>query len=309
MQSNLLRYIPTFLQVAEDLNFSESARTMGVTPAAVSKAIRTLETGLGTRLFHRTTHKLTLTADGEQLMQQSAPHQRGMVQALSNAMSKPEHPHGKLRVSAPYAFSRQYILPLLKGFCEKYPDVKLDLYFDDQVVDMVEGRIDVGIGVRLAPSNDLIIKKLCDSRLFIVAASAFLENHGTPAHPLELVNFPTVRFRSHSSGTLIPWVFVDENGNQKTIDPAPAVTVSSQELVCELAAQGLGIAMTGWVALPYIQAGELIPLFEDFTFTPPPLSIYYHAKANLPAKVRVFIDYVDRHMVRPGPGTWPKQGE
>ena len=306
MQSNLMRYIPAFLQVATDLNFSESARKMGVSPAAVSKAIGNLETGLGTRLFHRSTHMLRLTADGEQLRQQSAPHQQGMEQALANATSRPEHPQGRLRVSAPYAFSRQYILPLLKGFHAQYPDIELDLFFDDQLVDLVEGQIDVGIGVRLAPSPNLIVKKLCDSRVFFVASPAFLEAHGKPSHPRELVHFPTVRFRSHARGALIPWAYVDEQGHQMTIDPDPTFTVSSQELVCDLAAQGLGIAMTGWVALPYITSGDLVELLEGYTFTPPPLSIYYHARANLPAKVRVFIDYIDQHMLRPAPETWKK---
>ena len=307
MQTDLTKYLPTFLQVAQDLNFSESARKLGITPAAVSKTIKTLEEGLGTRLFHRSTHALTLTGEGTQLFEQSAPHQERIAQALASAMNLPSHPQGKLRVAAPYAFSKQFIIPLLGGFRAQYPDVELDLLFDDQVYDMVRDQIDVSIGMRLNPGANLIMKKLCDSQVFIVASPEFLERHGTPTHPSELVNFPAIRFRSHTTGSLLPWTYVDEEGRQISLTPPPAITVSSMELLCELAAQGLGITMTGWVALPYISSGELMPILDTYTINPPPISIFYHDRANLPAKVRVFIDYVVDNIVAPNPDTWRKK--
>ncbi|TNE84166.1 MAG: LysR family transcriptional regulator [Deltaproteobacteria bacterium] len=302
MANDLKRYLPVFIRAADDLNFSETARRLGVTSAAVSKAVRALESGLGTQLFYRSTHKLTLTDDGERLYRHTAAHVASLDEALLAVRSVPDHPRGKVRVAASYAFGRQFIVPLLEGFHARYPDVELDLLFDDQVRDLVKEQIDLGIGGRVAPSTDFVMKKLCNGSVSFVASEAFLQVHGRPDHPRQLLDLPCVRFRSHASGELMRWPYVDETGDVAFVDPPAKFIVSSQELLCDLAAQGLGVAMVGLVAQAWIRAGELTPILEEWVIAPPPLSIYYASGTNLPPKVRVFIDYITEHMQ--DPATW-----
>jgi DNA-binding transcriptional LysR family regulator len=204
-------------------------------------------------------------------------------------------------VSAPYGFGKQFIVPLLAGFCARYPEVELDLRFEDHVIDLIEARIDVGIGARLAPRSELVCKKLCDSHLFTVASPDFIHRHGQPRSPQELGEYRCIGYRSSSSGKLRPFFYRGLEGAESLIslNPTTAIVGTDQELVCELAARGLGIAAVGWVASPYIEAGRLVPLLEDYSPQIPPMMMYYQSKQNMPAKVRAFIDYVEANLQPP----------
>ena len=302
-----LRFLPTFVRAAGELNFSATARSLGVTPAAVSKSVRALETELGVRLFHRTTHALELTEDGARLLRTVGPLLEQLDDALEKVCASPDTPRGTLRVSAPYGFGKQFIVPLLGGFCAEYPEVEPDLRFEDQVTDLIEARIDVGIGVRLDARSELVCRKLCDSHLFTVASPDFIDRHGAPRTPQDLEGYRCIGYRPPSSGTLRPFFYRGGEGADSflTVNPPVAVVGTDQELVCDLAAQGLGIAMVGWVALPYIEAGSLVPLLEDYSARLPPMMIYYQSKQNIPPKVRAFIDHIQANMQVP---TVPTRG-
>lgn len=301
MSISLLRCLPTFVRAAGELNFSAAARSLGVTPAAVSKSVRTLETELGVRLFHRSTHALELTEDGGHLLQRVGPLLEQLEGALEKVCASPGNPRGTLRVSAPYGFGKQFIVPLLAGFSAQYPEVELDLRFEDHVIDLIEARIDVGLGTRLDPRSELVRRKLCDSHLFTVASPDFIDRHGAPRTPQELESYRCLGYRSPSSGKLRPFFFRGDEGADSllVVNPRVALVGTDQELVCELAARGLGIAMVGWVALPYIEAGSLVPLLEDYSAQLPPMMIYYQSRQNLPPKVRAFIDYLEANLRKP----------
>jgi DNA-binding transcriptional LysR family regulator len=286
-------------------SFSSAARSLGLTPGAVSKSIRALESGLGVRLFHRSTHALELTEDGEHLLREVEPLLVGLDGALGQLRSSPGKARGTLRVAAPYGFGKQALVPLLPGFCREYPEVVLDLRFEDHVVDLIEGRIDVGIGTRFDPRGELVCRKLCASRLFTVASPAFIERHGRPRTPEELERYRCIGYRAPSSAALRPFFYrgSDGAGSLSTVSPPVALIGTDQELVCELAAQGLGIAMVGWVALPYIESGRLVPLLEAYSPELPPMMIYYQSRRNLPPKVRAFIDYVEANLDQSTPPT------
>jgi DNA-binding transcriptional LysR family regulator len=298
MEISMMRYLPTFVRAAREQNFSAAARSLGLTPAAVSKSVRALESGLGVRLFHRSTHAMELTEDGEHLLEKAGPLLDQLDGTLDKVRAFPGKARGTLRVSAPYGFGKQVIVPLLAGFCAQYPDVVLDLRFEDQVVDLIEARIDVGIGLRTSPRGELVCRKLCDSRLFTVASPGFIEHCGHPRSPQELEHYRCIGYRAPGSGRLRPFYYRGEDGADSllALNPPAALIGTDQELVCELAAQGLGIAMVGWVALPYIEAGRLVPLLEDYSAELPPIMIYYQSRQNVPPKVRAFIDHVEANL-------------
>lgn len=294
----LMRYLPTFARVAEETSFSAAARRLNVTPAAVSKSVRVLERGLGARLFHRSTHAVTLTADGEHLYRHVAPLLQQLDDALSGARNLPERPRGVLRVSLPVGFGKRFIVPLLAGFRRSYPDVELDLRFESHIVDQVRQRIDVSLGLRIDPNANLIGRRLCEARTFTVASPTFVRSHGQPRHPRDLGAYPCLCTRLPTSSAVMRWPY-QEDGAPFVVTPEPVVTASSMDVLLELAAQGQGIAFAGWVAAPYIESGALVPLLEKYTAQLPPLKLFYSSKKNLPSKVRVFIDYVVDHFEQP----------
>lgn len=294
MNIELTKYLPAFIHAAQALNFSAAARNLSVTPAAVSKNIKALEKELGVRLFHRTTHSLTLTDDGERFFHKVNPIVQQLESVISCSQSLADKPKGKLRVSLPYGFGRLYIMPLIKGFRKKYPDIELDLSFEDRVVDLVEEGIDVAVGNRIDPDSSIVARQLCPLRLIAIASPEYIEKHGQPNTPNELNQFECINYRSPTSRRLLAWTFTDTNGENLTIDTTNAVvSVSSVELLCELATEGVGISMAGtWLAKQYFESGQLVPILEEYSAEGPPIMIYYASRQNLPSKVRVFIDYV-----------------
>jgi DNA-binding transcriptional LysR family regulator len=295
---HLIRYLPTFVLVADELGFSPAARRLGMSPAGVSKAIRVLEEGLGTRLFQRSTHGLVLTDEGLRLRRHVGPLLNSMSEALAQATSDPRTPRGILRVSAPYGIGKNELLPILPEFRRLYPEVELDLRFEDRSVDLIKERIDVAMGVRLEPSPGLISKRVSGTRLLLVASPQFLEANGAPEHPEDVLRFPCIRYRMASTQKLFPWRFHDPvGGGSFVVDPPPVISASSQEVSAELAAAHQGLALIGLVSgHTYLRAGSLVEVLRDSSYQLPPMMLFYTSKRNLPSRVRVFIDFVSDNL-------------
>jgi len=296
--SELLRYLPTFLLAAEELSFSAAARRLGLTPAAVSKSVRTLEQGLGLRLFQRTTHALTLTDDGERLRRRLSPLLDALGESLATVRSQTETARGVLRVAAPYGMGKHRVLPLLPEFRRKHPEVELDLRFEDQPIDLVKEGVDVALGVRLDPRPGLIAKKLFDTRTALVASPKFLREHGVPKRPSDLERFACLRYRMPATGRLFPWMFTDPETNSTfTVNPPAAITASNLETIAELAADHHGIGLTGLTsAWPHLHDGAVVEVLRRYARELPPVTLYYTSKHDLPSRVRVFIEFLSEHL-------------
>ena len=295
----LLRYLPTFRLVAEELSFSAAARRLGVTPAAVSKAIRNLEGGLGVRLFHRSTHALTVTDEGRQLHRATATSLDALGAALARAKNRPETPRGVLRVAAPFGVGRHRLVPLIREFRCEYPEVEFDLRFDDVVVDLVKQGIDVAISSRHDPSPSLIAKKLYDTHAIVVASPAYLEAHPWPEHPMALEAHPCIRYRAPDGGRFYPWRFTDpETQKTITLDPPAAIAATSLEIVAELAADGQGVALVGRTSqASYIESGALVQVLPRWEYVTAPMMLYYPSREDLPSRTRIFIDWLTERLV------------
>ena len=292
IESELNRGLSIFLEAAEQLSFSATARKLGITPAAVSKNIRRTEDRLGIRLFHRTTHSINLTDEGEKLYSRLTPLMNEVRQVLETTQTEGKQPGGKLRVSVAAGFGRLYLVPLLDEFCTRYPNIELDLRFEDSVVDLVGEGIDVSIGLRLNPLPGLVSRRICDSHQYVLATPAYLKANGIPRHPKELLNHQCIGYRSLLMGQKIPWAFTDEHGEDLIIEPECRITSSSLDGLCDLAAQGLGVTMSGLVAIPFLRSGQLVSILQEYHRVTPPMAIYYSSRENLSSRIRVFVDYV-----------------
>jgi len=292
----LARFLPTFIQASETLNFSQTARNMGITPAAVSKNIKSLETELGLRLFHRTTHALSLTSDGLHFFQQVHPLVQQLDQLLVTTHSLQQVPNGTLKVSMPYEFGRLYLLPLIKGFKNTYPEINLDLRFEDRLVNLVDDSIDIAIGNLQTQDSQIIARQLCPLDLVVVASPAFIKQYGAPKHPKALNEFKCISYRSPTTERNVPWPFKLANGDRISIKCEANISVTNIELCAQLALQDLGITMiSSSLVTPYLQSGQLQRVLETYQIESSPIMLYYASKDNQPAKVRLFIDYLIQH--------------
>ncbi|MGP7732687.1 LysR family transcriptional regulator [Oceanimonas smirnovii] len=285
-----------FLAVIRHGNFSSAARHLGVTSAAVSKAVAQLEKSLELRLFHRTTHSLTLTEDGHELHKRTGPLVEQLEDQIRRSKDKKKQPHGRLKVNLPDSFGRMVVLPLLPAFLEKYPDIELDLQFDDRIGDLVKEGADVGIGVMLNQDSRLIARDFYQLQPVLVASSGYLEKFGEPATPNELLHHNCIAYRSSTTGRKKTWDF-RVKGELIQHEPQGNLTVNSLSAAIKAVEMGVGIAAVGiGHAQACIEQGCFRRVLRDYEADPIQVMIYYSSRNYLPAKTRVFIDHLMEHV-------------
>jgi DNA-binding transcriptional LysR family regulator len=284
-----------FARVVEKGGFSAAARSLGLTPSAVSKLIGRLEQRLGTRLLARTTRALTLTEEG-------AVYHRASLRILQE-LNEADHAvatgmaRDRIRVNASLPFGTVFAATSIAGFVQRHPNLTLDLSFTDEVVNLLEEKADVAIRVGNLPDSALKARKLAQSRLVVCAAPSYLKTHGIPKTPADLQNHNclTFNFRRSRSG----WPF-----RQKRRDFEQAVTGNAQvnngETMRQIVLGGAGIARLGlWHVAGAIKSGAIVPLLEEFN--PGDLEMIhavYLGGGSLPGGVRAFIDYMSETLAK-----------
>ena len=289
------RSLQIFLTVAEQRSFSAAARHLGVTPAAIGKAMKELERQFAVRLFHRNTHYLALTQDGERMLAQMAPAVQQLETVLDALMFKDEEPSGNLKLNLPESFGRRFILPLMPEFLTKYPKITLDIFLQDKRIDPIAEGFDLSIGNIADPDSRLIARQLTRIDLVTVANPDYLASRGTPDHPSDLANHACIAYRQLATGRVVPWRFND-NGNLITFNPKGNLTVSNIEAAAMAAIEGVGLATLGrWHTTQAIQSGQLVEVLERFRPDPLNVFLYYPSRENLASRVKVMIDFLIAH--------------
>ncbi|MDI3358523.1 LysR family transcriptional regulator, partial [Pseudomonas sp. UYIF39] len=257
--------LESFVRAAESSSFSEAARRLGISSAAVSKNVARLEANLGTRLFHRSTRSLTLTEAGELFYQQVAEGVETIQGAVNQLGESRKIPAGRLRVSLSPTFAYDYALPVLKTFMERYPAVVPDWQLEMRRVDLIGEGFDVAIGGGMELSPGVVARELAKLHLVVVAAPAWLEGKPIPTEPCELQGVDGIVMRSTSSGRLLNWTLRDSNEGRVDINLKPVAIMNDPEALCRCAVMGLGVALLPLDrALPWLQRGELIRLLPDW---------------------------------------------
>lgn len=293
MQNELAIHLDAFIASVEEAGFSAAARRLGVTPAAVSKSVARLEAGLGVRLFQRSTRSLSLTAEGELLYRQVGLPWRDIGDAFGELRQGAGKPAGNLKISMAPAVGRLYFVPLLEDFLAQYPDIVPDIWFDNRQVDLVAEGFDVAIGGGIELTEGLVARELSQVRIVPVASPAYLERHGTPDTPSALASHRGLLRRSIVSRRLVSWELHSDSGEQVVAEIRPAAVFDDPEAMARAAACGLGIALLPLPhALPLLESGELVRILPRWHANTRPLFIYYASRKLVPAKVRVFVEYV-----------------
>ncbi|MBP2308623.1 LysR family transcriptional regulator [Azospirillum melinis] len=245
-------------------SFTAAARSLSVSPSAVSKSVQRLEQRFGVSLFTRTTRSLTLTAEGRDLHERALRLLRDAEEIEQAAMAARSEPSGTLRVAASLPIGVHVIAPALPAFRRLYPKVSVDLRLSDRMVDLIEEGIDVAVRIGELADSRLLSRRLASHRLCCFASPAYLAARGTPAHPDGLDGHDTVSLRFQSTGQTLRWPFRIGERLVEVVPPSGIVVDVSDALVAALAAGGgIGIAAT-FITAPYVVRGELVPVLSDF---------------------------------------------
>lgn len=289
--------LETLMHVIRHGSFAAAAREQGVDPSSVSRAVAALESELGTRLFQRNTRHLSLTEAGSVFVERLAPALEELTQARAAALDATGEVRGRLRITVSNAFGMRRISPLLPAFCKAYPALDLDLVLTESPVDLIAERVDVAVRLSNLKDSSLIAVPLLQIRYRVVASPAWLRAQPEPPRvPQDLQSIPCLcfallGFRDH-------WQFIAAGGNDAVhVAVRPRLVATNALLLRESALAGLGPALLGdWMVGDDIASGELIDLFPDYTASTPsaPATAWavYPSRNHVPAKVRVFIDFL-----------------
>jgi DNA-binding transcriptional LysR family regulator len=278
-----------FVRVVQEGGFSAAARTLDLTPSAVSKLIARLEARLGSRLLMRTTRALTLTDEGRLYLAASMR----VLQELNDADQAVGSGalRGRLAVNASVPFGTHFVSPALPGFLARHPDLIVDLSFTDDIVNLLAQKADVAFRMGTLPDSALVARKLGQSRRVVCAAPGYLARKGTPRSPRELQHHDCLTFNFRRSR--IGWPF-REAGRPLEIPVAGSLQVNNGETMRQMVLAGVGIARLGlWHVAADIERGALVALLEDFN--PEDLeyvSAVYVGGGLVPRRVRAFIDFM-----------------
>jgi DNA-binding transcriptional LysR family regulator len=288
-----LQHLVSFVQTAEHGSFSAAARVLGLTPAGVSKNVARLESDLGVRLFHRSTRRLALTESGERFLRQVDAPLLSLQAAVAGARNLDEGPVGTLKVSMGQAFGRNFLIPLLEDFLTRYPRVLPDWHFDNRQVDLVGEAFDAAIGGGFVLPAGVVARELAPVHIVAVASPTYLAGRVLPRSPDDLAYFDGIMRRSSPTGRVRPWGLRSGRAAEQAVPCRPRVILSDPEAIAQAARLGLGVAL---VPMPFayapIQSGELVRLLPGWYSDAGPLSLYYPSRRMLPAKTRVFVNFI-----------------
>ncbi|WP_439622683.1 LysR substrate-binding domain-containing protein [Shinella sp.] len=288
-----LANLESFVKSAETASFSEAARRMALTPAAVSRNVAMLERNLGVRLFQRSTRKLVLTEAGERFLQSIGGNLDALQAAIADASSGASEPAGVLKVSLSPTFGTAHILPLLPDLLRKYPRIRPEWHFENRPVDLVAEGYDAAIGGGFALAPGIVARTLAPAHIVAVAAPAYMAGRARPSDPGGLVHLDGIVMRSLSTGRVRPWTMRDAAGNEMAAHLAETIVVNDPAAMREAAKLGLGVALlTVPDVLAELEAGSLVRLLPHWYADAGAISLYYASRTLLPAKTRVFIDLV-----------------
>ena len=282
-----IEHLKLFIRVAASHNISQAGAELGLSPAVASAHINKLEEGLGVRLIHRTTRKVSLTEEGKDFL----PYAENVLSSVDAACASVgvgnSLPSGTLRVSASASFGRMHLVPALKGFLSCYPDLNVDLRLSDSIIDMVEGGFDIAIRIAELKDSTLVARKLAPDNRIICASPDYLKQYGEPTSPQDLINHCCISLLG-----LDHWRFKVPSGEQ-VVKVQGSFRTDNGEAVRDACTNGIGIAINSiWSVYQQLQKGELVQVLKDYPLmSDTAVWAVYPSSRLLAPKVRAFIDY------------------
>ena len=301
MRRDDLNDLSAFLMVADEASFTRAAIRLGMSASALSHAMKGLEARLGVRLLARTTRSVAPTEAGERLLRTLRPALTDIGAELTALAGLRDRPAGTLRITAPRHAARTVLSPMLPGFLESYPDIRVEVTVDEGLTDIVESRFDAGLRFGEKVDRDMIAVLVGPPiRSAVVGAPSYLDDQ-TPTTPRDLAAHRCINYRLATSGALYAWEFEDDGRPFQVKVDGPLV-FNTDEMILDavLAGQGLALLFDDLVA-EHVAAGRLRRVLESWCWTAPGYYLYFTSRRQTPPPLAVLVETL-RSRSRLGPG-------
>ena len=283
--------IEVFVQIAESGSISRAAEALGISVSATSRYLMNLEQRLNIRLVQRTTRQLSLTGEGELFCERCRDILGSMKEAEASVSEAARNPTGLLRVQASLSFCLLHLTPLIPAFREKYPRIRFEIVAANRYLDIIENGIDVAVRTRrIEADTQITIRRLAQTRRLLAAAPDYLQRHGTPEHPEDLARHQLLLYTLADDWNELRF----RKGTETIVVPASgALNANDGQLIRAAALDSLGIlAQPAYIIHDDLAAGRLVRVLDDWDLPHLTMNLAFPTKAFLPAKTRLFIDFL-----------------
>lgn len=288
---NKLDMLRIFSVAAASRNFKEAAQRLGISPQAVTRAVRELELQMGEVLFHRNTRQCRITEAGEQLAIEAEAGLAAIDRVFRQKSSFAEAEiDGLVRITAPEVIGQDSLVVVLAGLQRQHPGLRFDLHLADEETNVVDEKIDIGIRHGVMRDSRFVARSVAMVPYYIVAAPALIQRVGTPTSLAELMTMPVTGTLDPGTGKPWPWLFRE---GQQWLPSQQTFLSNSASAECAAVLQGMGFAqLPGFLACPHLQAGTLVPVLADESPSPWPLSIFRPQREPVSVRVRTTFDWL-----------------
>ncbi len=294
-----------FAKVAEERSFAAAARAMGLSVATVSRGVSRLEERLGARLLNRTSRQLALTEFGRTIAEGASRLYRDAEATEGAARELSARPRGLVRLAVPMSFGLRWVAPILPDFFRAYPDVSIDLHLSDATVDLIGQGFDAALRIAVLPDSSMVARRICPVSRFIVAAPSYLERHGRPRHPHDLIGRDCLGYAYRARSEL--WRFVNHAGDEETIEPVGPLRVTNSDALVPSVLAGLAIAeLPEFIAGDYLRDGRMEAILTDWRMREGGLYFVTPSGHARPAKVEALAEFFVERLAMPT-WSWPSR--
>ncbi|TGQ17764.1 MULTISPECIES: LysR substrate-binding domain-containing protein [unclassified Mesorhizobium] len=291
MDRDLLTHLPVIVAVARRGGFALAAAELGMSPSAVSYAVRLVEERIGQPLFARTTRSVSLTEAGKALVETAAPALQDIAERMDRIRGVKGRPTGLLRINASNIAIPLAVTPVVAAMAERFPDVTVEVVADQGLIDIVGEGFDAGIRLGEMIAQDMVTVRMTPPfKAVIVASPAYIGKHGRPRDVADLANHNCIGYRLVRSGALYRWD-LSENGKDVVVETRGTAVVTDSLGAVDLALAGVGLAYVFEpLARADLAAGRLVQILPQTAIEEPGLFLYFPRRASMAPKLRAFID-------------------
>jgi DNA-binding transcriptional LysR family regulator len=296
-----MRSIQVFIAIADCQGFASAARSLNMSPPAVTRSVSMLEDHLGARLFIRTTRSVRLTDVGKRFLEDGRRILLELEEAEQAAVGSHAEPRGELSITASALLGRMFVTPILGEFLDSYPKVNARTMYVDRVVNLIDEGLDVGIRIGDLPDSSLTAVRCGSVRQVVFGAPKYIEKHGLPKHPEDLADHTLIQSLAVTPSR--EWGF-QVNGTRTSIPIKPRVQMNTNDAVIEMALGGWGLSrVISYQISPFIEVGRLQTVLDEFELPPMPIHIVHQEGRMVSGKVRAFVDFMverlraDEHII------------
>jgi DNA-binding transcriptional LysR family regulator len=284
-----LKAMQIFASIADAGSLTGAAQALDASLPAIVRNLAMLEAELGVRLFNRTTRRIALTQEGRVYLERCRHVLAAVAEADAELRAEHAEPQGRLCMTAPVFFGQLHVCPAVTRFVQRHPKVNVEVQLLDRVVNLVEEGIDVGIRIGMLDDSSLVAQQVGSLRRVVVATTEYLAEHGTPLQPKDLLRHNCVRF----SGSSAPWWTFHAGGKSFSVPVTGNLSFNQAAPAAEACLAHLGFGMfISYQVAAHLRSGALCAVLEEFEPPQRPVSIVYPQSRRLPARTRVFIDWM-----------------